>query len=330
MSRRVPLSRASKVVSELRKCHNEVGWGSMTPSVCSDDAMVDSAMLSVIKRMRSSGKDERGALDDCRSLSPADIVMVERWSHSPQVFDFNRDLADELARTDAADMPTGAVAGLPYPIQYVRSPMGEYDGFFAWTDRDFGSGDDVLVIMLIGRDSLGRVRITAPLSGTIGELAMSGEGDNDEVTVLCAEIPRYDGADVDEHLRRFADMMPRMLSMLLYICSDDPEVEVTYVPPKESRGRRYGKHTNIETIRTVGARIGLALNAARHRSVYGEGVGHGTTMPPHVRAAHWQHFWVGPRKGRTDGKPGDRCITHWIPPIAINGGGGDEVVHKVR
>ena len=26
----------------------------------------------------------------------------------------------------------------------------------------------------------------------------------------------------------------------------------------------------------------------------------------------------------------ERCIVHWIPPIAIHGGGGEEVVHRVK
>lgn len=99
-------------------------------------------------------------------------------------------------------------------------------------------------------------------------------------------------------------------------CSDDAAIDA-------------GMREAVDSYRAEGYGLN-ELGAARRAQERGEHATTGRTMPPHVRAAHFTHYWVGPRKGRTDGRPGNRCIVHWIPPIAVHGGGGEEVVHRVR
>lgn len=332
MSRRVPLSRASAVIAELRRCSPQLRWDQLPHDACSDGAEIDAAMREAVDSYHAEGYSFDDLADRWQSLSPSDLVMAARWAASPQVFDFDTDLAAELASTEAGNLPAAAVEELPYPIQYIRCRLGDYDGFLAWTDRDFETGEKVLSLVMLERKSYARVRLLVPLRDTIGDIVARGmqAGTEAKVTVAYAEVPRYAGPDDAGHSDMLLRLLREMLSVLLYICSDDPDVETAYHPPKASRGSRPGPRTNPETIHEVGARIGRELGSARRAQERGEHAGTGRTMPPHVRAAHWSHFWVGPRKGRTDGRPGDRCIVHWIPPIAINGGGGEEVVHKVR
>lgn len=332
MSRRVPLSRASVVMAELRRCSPQLRWDHLPHDACSDDAEIDAAMRKAVDSYHAEGYGSDELADRWQSLSLSDLVMAARWAESPQVFDFDPDLAAELASTEAGSLPAAAVE-LPYPIQYIRCRhLGCYDGFLAWTDRDFDTGKRVLSLVLLERKSYARVRLLVPFRGTIGDLISRGmqTGTEAKVTVAYAEVPRYAGPDDEGHSDMLLQLLEEMLSMLLYICSDNPDVETAYHPPKASRGSRPGPRTNPETVHKVGARIGRELGAARRAQERGEHAATGCTMPPHVRAAHFTHYWVGHRKGRTDGRPGDRCIVHWIPPIAINGGGGEEVVHPVR
>ena len=332
MSRRVRLSRASAVIAELRMQNPGPEWGQLPHDACSDDAEIDAAMREAVDSYHAKGWSNDELADRWQSLSPSDLVMAARWAGSPQVFDFDADLAAELASTEAGSLPAAAVSELPYPIQYIRCRLEGYDGFLAWTDRNFGTGERVLSLVLLERKSYARVRLLVPLRGAIGDLIAHGmqTGTETKVTVAYAEVPRYAGPDDAGHSDLLLQLLQDMLSMLLYICSDSPDVETAYHPPKASRGSRPGPRTNPETVHEVGARIGRELGAARRAQERGEHAASGRTMPPHIRAAHFTHYWVGPRKGRTDGRPGDRCIVHWIPPIAINGGGGEEVVHPVR
>lgn len=47
-----------------------------------------------------------------------------------------------------------------------------------------------------------------------------------------------------------------------------------------------------------------------------------------MRSGHWQRFWVGQRKGRDNAHFGDDVIVRWVPPVAVMGGGGSEVIHR--
>lgn len=91
-----------------------------------------------------------------------------------------------------------------------------------------------------------------------------------------------------------------------------------------------GRRTNLETVSLLGARVGRAIGAAR-RAGGGSPASSptGRTVSPHIRRGHWASFWAGPRKGRADGRHGDRLVIRWIPPIEVNGGGaaGAETVH---
>ena len=53
-------------------------------------------------------------------------------------------------------------------------------------------------------------------------------------------------------------------------------------------------------------------------------------VAPHIRAAHWQHYWTGKRKGRTDGRFGDELVIRWVPPTPVNEGRGAvaETIHR--
>ena len=75
--------------------------------------------------------------------------------------------------------------------------------------------------------------------------------------------------------------------------------------------------------------MGRAIGAAKVVA-FGSGKGDGTrTVSPHVRRAHWQHYWTGKRKGRDDGRFGDELVVRWVPPVFVNGDGDAiEVVHE--
>ena len=62
----------------------------------------------------------------------------------------------------------------------------------------------------------------------------------------------------------------------------------------------------------VGVRIGSAIRKARHNERSSKPV-HGThsSPVPHIRKAHWHHFWTGPV---TDKK----LVLKWLPPIPVN------------
>ncbi|OLR56227.1 hypothetical protein BHK98_09215 [Hornefia porci] len=315
------------VTSALRDRWPLAGWGNVPPAAYSDSPAVGAVVMACAGEAAKKGiSSAEMYYGDWAAVSPQDVAMNARWASSPQVYDFDSDLADAVIRTGLGNVPSEAVSGLPYSIQYVRCRMDEYDGFLAWLDHaaDGGTVSDVLTVVMLHRNSYGRARLVVPLSGTMGDLAGAMRAD-ETVNVWYAEVPTTSAAELEAHKQRMAGLFSNVLSLLLYVCSVEADVEVVYQPPTGKRGQRTGRRTNPETVRAVGARVGRALGTAR--MAYASGPERGGNVSPHVRRAHWQHFWVGPRKGRTDGRYGDRLIVKWIPPIAVLGGGGAEVVH---
>lgn len=338
MSRRIPLSKESKLVDSLVADHQSVRWGSIPADATSDG---DAVRLACATAMRSAFSDGTPTLDElfARGLAgeyliPYDVTMAARWRRCRQVYRFDAELADALARTDhASEVPVDALRMLPYPIVGIEAPglptpivsgMVRSDGVLAWIDRDAETGEDVLAMCWVLDGAMAkRTCAWVPLvASSLGEVAAQVIADNDPL----GERSRDEASEMADS---FATCVGRVLSLLLYVVSEGADVETVYSPPSGARGQRAGRRSSHETVHAVGARVGRALGEAR-RAHASSRPGSGRSVAPHVRAAHWQHYWVGPRKGRTDGRHGDRLIVRWIAPTLVGVGDVGEVVHEAR
>ncbi len=92
--------------------------------------------------------------------------------------------------------------------------------------------------------------------------------------------------------RPLAQVLTIVTSILLYLCTDAPDVRRHQIGTGDARSpRRAGQPAVLE----VGWRLGAALRSARQQ--------HGSTgagdserrVTPHLRRAHWHSYWTGPR-----------------------------------
>lgn len=182
---------------------------------------------------------------------------------------------------------------------------------------------------MIIRPEGGRLFTSIPCDGdvTVKSLVESSAGafDEDGNPVPPDELADDPESGFDE----VSDAMEAIVSSLLYIISAEDDVEVVYAPPKATRGQRPGKKTNMETVTLLGARMGRAIGQKRYVGTVSDDTPTGRTVAPHIRAAHWAHYWTGKRKGRTDGRYGDELVVRWIPPVPVNEGRGEvtETIH---
>jgi hypothetical protein len=135
----------------------------------------------------------------------------------------------------------------------------------------------------------------------------------------------------------------RIVSLCLYLCSEDPDIagmlpKMPARPPHRSPVRvRGGEKTfAADTPRTWGAgwRLGAISRKAREEAKQPEEKevleGNAAADPrPHIRRAHWHTFWTGPKSGAPR-KP----ALKWIPPIPVAFGEVEPdtlqvVVHRV-
>lgn len=110
----------------------------------------------------------------------------------------------------------------------------------------------------------------------------------------------------------FAAFLQGLVSIVLYLCTDDAEIEgLKPLPPKVVRGlkRHILPAARTPVVHATGIRIGSALDAAKARTERDDGFGVGVT--PHVRRAHWHAYWTGPRDGAR------KVVLRWLSPILV-------------
>lgn len=123
----------------------------------------------------------------------------------------------------------------------------------------------------------------------------------------------------------YAEIVSGILSMLLYLCSTDPDLARIRLPLPHRRAK--GQSVEVEVLE-AGFRIGAALRAARAARSGGAEHEQGRGVAPHIRSAHFHSYWTGPRSD-----PERRQLElRWLPPIPVNLDAGPvrPVVRDVR
>lgn len=353
MSKRYPLSRASKVYETILKAEpeytsraareGELGLHSATLA-----AFTAKAMSKI--RIKTGESDlhhcmaelNMRAAQDGLTVTPDDLMWTSRWRRCRQVYRIDETVASELPATELDDeIPCEVFKRLPYPIIYVetrfKTPLltgetTEVAGFLAYT-VEWNDGSTRLAIVMI-RPEGGRLYTSIPCdeSTTVKSLVDSSAAAFDKNGNRVSQETLAD--TMKDGYAAAVETMTTIVSSLLYIISAEDDKEVIYAPPKTAKGSKLGKKTNPETVCLLGARMGRAIGETRRYSDRGKASADSTgrTVTPHIRAAHWQHYWTGKRKERTDGRYGDNLVIRWIPPINVNDEigipGPTETIHK--
>jgi hypothetical protein len=116
----------------------------------------------------------------------------------------------------------------------------------------------------------------------------------------------------------YIEFIPKALSLLLYLCSCERDVEALdgkqrgdiINRPGQKKTKKGKHHFTPPTPLFFKAAFNLAkrLNYSPDSSTNHTG----TIVRPHVRRAHWHTFKVGPRSDEQS------SIVKWLPPIIVN------------
>jgi hypothetical protein len=230
------------------------------------------------------------------------------WRPSQGVYSFHPALQGELWRTPCTGaIPVQALDRLPEWCCYVAlDPMMDgINGFFVRHDLAMGEHDLLWIVDYGDRlltQSLG-LEFADDLEGALLATEEADEralrAGNPGAAVRITSLPRA--------------TIEGLLSLTLYLCS-----QVEFVPGNAS-AEKAGQPTKAEPTRTRNGprlyppqhprvwRVGWDLGEALERA---QGSGEGSVRP-HLRRAHWHHYWVG--QGRT------RLELRWIHPVLVGG-----------
>lgn len=245
------------------------------------------------------------------------------------IYEFDPVVSEELLKTEfTGKIPSLALLRLPEWCPYIRVPAfelfgREVTGMFVMLEHDMNNKRAELR-MYLDNGTYEPVSIILHL----------GDWTVDEaIEYVCQEADRItreyvDQAEVDPNIQEakryknvIASAAKRLLPLVLYLCSDSPEIENRTIPewlpqnpkPKKIRGEIKFMPSKKVHRYVVGAQLGRELKEARIAVEQEAKSTHTVTL--HVRRAHWHGYWSGPRKGKS--KLEQTFSLRWLHPIMV-------------
>ena len=259
----------------------------------------------------------------------ATVTALAAWRQTKGVYVLDADLLEALWATSVTgDLPTAVLQRLPEWCVYLHlerelRPGVTLHGAWVHLEHDPTDGSSELRLVLALADGLAVLPID--LGGGLRDGIESVVSD-----ALLQSHTATDAATVDTVVAASHELVGPLVSIALYLCSDEPEIDGQGRPgnPRPERVKGGWRTFPAPGIRrwSVGVRIGAALRAAQEAAAGGERehAASGRQRPrAHWRRAHWAVRWTGPRTGE------QTPVVRWIQPTLVAATTADEELPAV-
>jgi hypothetical protein len=240
------------------------------------------------------------------------LAALAAWRPTQGIYRFDPGIYAALATSPlSGDLPCDLLRRMPAWCVYIETPAefmaAGYHGFLAHLEYDPSDGLEELRFLLDPDSGL----VPVPLH--LGRWSLASA--LDEMGRVARANAVASGMPAPANLGALADRFAPMVSLLLYLCSEEAD-DARPARPRAKRTKQGWKIFPPDRMSTVdvGLRIGAALRAHRADPVESTGVPTGERARPgaHVRSAHWHTFLRGPRDGEQE------RFVKWLPPIGVN------------
>ena len=266
-------------------------------------------------------------------------TFLPNWLSTKQIYSIDKEFMNALAFTENLEISKDMIEHLPYDHFYLDLSEGGYFYKGAFIDL-FKSDKEVKVaITLCAYQNKKPILIGCEWRFKYKEelLDLNFKINDSEITSYYKNLytKKIDKINNKEYVLSDEQEMDRKIinsicfQTICYLVSQEPDI---YPAPlthgSSKKGKKYIKSSlyNDINIDEVGVRFGNAFRKEcerREMSEKDEQLIDGPTrkITPHLRRAHWSHYWVG--KGRK------QCVVRWIQPTFVVGIPKDAVIHKV-
>jgi len=253
-----------------------------------------------------------------QSAEVAKIAAVGTWRYSQGYYDFDPWLYAELAKTEMTDeLPVDVLYRLPEWCVYIKTPFAAWFnnvlfGFFASLEYDVKTQKPELRLLLdTDVDGL----ISLPLHIEKGNVKDAIQGMIDYSAGNFKALKLINNKTWEAHRDEIAQYLSPILSAILYLCSNEPELDSGrekgksgYAKPKSTKGGKKFFPAEKPVVFKVGTVIGEKLREYEEKIDNSEFAG---KKRPHLRRAHYHGFWT--EKGRS------KFVYKWIAPVFVGG-----------
>lgn len=269
--------------------------------------------------------------------NPAVITAAAAWRVSQGVYRFDADLYNALVEQPLdGNIPCAALKRLPEWCVYIETIGMKFEGdpvtgFWAHLEKDMNDGREELrfVIMFESGQNL-------PFPLHIGDWTIEEGVERMKVEAETQAARQGVSFNIPKgaNFSMLAQYVTPIIQLVLYLCAENIDIPRTPKHPN-TRVRMSGQVDVPREPRfwDIGERIGTTIRKYRNEEAQATLSEQEKTPDtqastrPHIRRAHWHHFWTGPRDGER------KLILRWLPPIPVGIDGDEEnpaVIHKVE
>lgn len=244
----------------------------------------------------------------------ANLAAALIWIQSKAIYNFDETLAEVLVSEPVDyNLPIESLLCMPHHCCFIEYPFqvdnNVYCGAFVWLECDPHTLIPELRILYLKPDGS-----TLPIA-----LILQGGTIFESLSAWRASSEDRGGLTHDEMLERWPDevlhtltvQVSAVVNMVLYLVSENRDM--LDEPIKRSTDN-YGNPKHARTWH-VGVRIGRSIRSYRRavqESEQQHRTGESFSPRPHMRRAHYHHFWTGPRDGER------KLVVRWLSPIPVN------------
>lgn len=250
-------------------------------------------------------------------ITPAVITAAASWRVTQGVYRFDADLYNTLIDQPLdGNIPCEVLKRMPEWCVYIEMINTNIVGFWAHLEDDVNDGRMELrfIIMLDNGENM-----SLPLH--LGDWTIK-KG----LEQMRSEAQKYaqNGIKFPDYEEGFIKQVTGMIQLVLYLCAEN--VDMPKYPQHPINRVRISGQVDVPRepqFWHVGERIGSYIRKFYNEESIREGqtkeqADTRASMRPHIRKAHWHHYWKGPREGER------KLILRWLPPIPVNIKNDDE------
>ena len=272
------------------------------------------------------------------------IPIIKQWELNKQVFKFDRDLVNELVKTDSLCFTKDAFKYLPFSTFYL-----DFSDNTEICDKILGKGVFVSVRL---SDDIWHLHLCKVTDTHYFPARLSFPNDTNSVPVVTdfKETKLYDWSPIDRITcisvtsktvdnSLYDVVVIQLLTYLASLNADIVESELTKRTYKKRVGLPKNKFSEIQSW-DVGVRFGTAFrkwSKAQNNDIKTaifsspsesfEAITTKRVVRPHIRRAHWQHYWYGKKDEPRVRRP------KWISECMVNVDDAESlpvVIHKTK
>lgn len=232
------------------------------------------------------------------------LAAIGTWRYSQSIYRIDPVLFEALITTPLTKLPNELFFQLPEWSVYIETPgldwmESEQYGFWAFLDRNMDTGENYLNLVIDSESDL--APISLDLSFPTIEASIQAVAHKMREKNLAVSVNVETALSV---------ILPPLLNLVLYVCSDGVEFTGAHKPPPPTPKRTKKGWRLFPAQKSRIWELGKATGDVIRQSVRKDDNGMRSGPSPHIRRAHWHTFYKGTGESKMQ-------FVKFLPPIPV-------------